>query len=160
MAVGKSAVGRRLARRLKRRFVDLDKVIEKAEGQKIRQIFAEKGEPYFRQREREALAEVLRKNGQVIATGGGVVLDEDNLRLLQEKSLVVGLRAAPDVLLRRVGTGKQRPLLKGNQRGKRIEELLQQREKRYASAHMVIDTSDLTVDAVVEKIIAHMEAAK
>jgi len=156
MAVGKSAVGRKLARRLKRRFIDLDKVIEKAEGLKVREIFDVKGEPYFRQREKETLAEVLHENGQVIATGGGVVMDEDNFRLLQEKSLVVCLSARNEVILRRAGSGKQRPLLKGEDRAKRIEDLLQQREKRYETAHVVIDTSDLTVDAVVEKIIALM----
>jgi shikimate kinase len=156
MAVGKSAVGRRLARRLKRRFVDLDKVIEKAEGSKIRDIFDAKGEPYFRQKEKETLAEVLRENDQVIATGGGVVMDEDNLRLLQEKSFVVCLGATKEVILRRAGSGKQRPLLKADDRAKRIEDLLRQREKRYERAHLAIDTSDLTVDAVVEKIIAHM----
>ena len=156
MAVGKSAVGRRLARRLKRRFVDLDKVIEKTEGLKIPEIFSAKGEPYFRQREKETLAEVLRDNGQVIATGGGVVMDDDNLRLLQEKSFVVCLGATKEVILRRVGRGKQRPLLKGDDRVKRIDDLIREREKRYESAHVVIDTSDLTVDAVVEKILVHM----
>ena len=156
MAVGKSAVGRRLARRLKRRFVDLDKAIEKAEGLKIREIFSEKGELYFRQREKETLAEVLRENGQVIATGGGVVMDEGNLRLLQEKSFVVCLGATREVILRRAGKGKQRPLLKGNDRVKRIDDLLRQRQKRYETAQVVLDTSDLTVDDVVEKIIGYL----
>lgn len=156
MAVGKSAVGRRLARRLKRRFVDLDKVIEKAEGLRVREIFSAKGEPYFRQREQEMLAEVLRENGQVIATGGGVVMDEDNLRLLQDKSFVVCLGATREVILRRAGKGKQRPLLKGDDRVKRIDDLLRQREKRYENAHIVIDTSELTVEAVVNQILAHM----
>jgi len=156
MAVGKSAVGRRLARRLKRRFVDLDKVIEKAEGLKIREIFDAKGEPYFRQREKEVLAEVLREKGQVIATGGGVVMDEENVRLLQKESFVVCLGATKEVILRRAGSGKQRPLLKGDDRIKRVEDLLRQREKRYECAHVMIDTSDLTVDAVVEKIMADM----
>jgi shikimate kinase len=159
MAVGKSAVGRKLARRLKRRFVDLDKVIEKAEGLKVREIFATKGEPYFRRREKETLAEVLRENGQVIATGGGVVMDEDNLRLLKEKSFVVCLGATREVILRRAGKGRERPLLKGDDRVKRIDNLLRQREKRYETAHMAIDTSDLTVDAVVEKILMQMGLA-
>ncbi|MGH7784081.1 MAG: shikimate kinase, partial [Candidatus Binatia bacterium] len=136
MAVGKSAVGRKLARRLKRSFVDLDRFIEKDERKKIRVIFEEKGEPYFRKLEKEALIEVLRENDQVIATGGGVVTDEENLRILQQRSLLVCLRANTETLLRRAGTGKQRPLIKGEDKAKRIEELLHQREPFYADAHV------------------------
>ena len=98
MAVGKSAVGRTLARKLGRRFVDLDKIIEKSEGMKVKDIFSRKGESYFRRAEKRALAEVLFEGEQVIATGGGVVIDEENLRLLREKSFLVCLTAAPEVL--------------------------------------------------------------
>jgi shikimate kinase len=154
MAVGKSAVGRSLARRLGRRFVDLDRVIEKAEGMKVSEIFSRKGEPYFRKVEREALAGTLRQNGQVIATGGGVVLDKRNLRLLHEKSFVVCLTAAPAVIQRRLGSGRRRPLLKGTDVTKRIEELMRERAAHYAEAGVCIDTTDLTVDQVVEKIVA------
>jgi shikimate kinase len=157
MAVGKSAVGRILARRLRRRFVDLDRVIEKAEGMKVREIFSAKGEPYFRKAEKAALAETLRQTGQVIATGGGIVMDEENLRLLQAKSLLICLTASPDVIERRAGTGKQRPLLTGTETRKRIEELLKQRAGGYAQAHISIDTSGLTVDQVVEEIVKLIE---
>jgi shikimate kinase len=154
MAVGKSAVGRKLARRLKRRFIDLDKAIEKCEGSKVREIFENKGEPYFRQLEKQALAHVLREDGQVIATGGGVVLDEDNLRLLQERSLIVCLMANVNAIVRRAGSGNRRPLLMTSDKTQRINELLKQRKEYYASAHIQIDTSDLTVDEVVGKILA------
>jgi shikimate kinase len=154
MAVGKSAVGRKLARRLKRQFVDLDRIIEKCEGSKVRDIFEDKGEPYFRQLEKQALAHVLRENGQVIATGGGVVLHEDNLRLLQERSLIVCLMADVNAILRRAGSVKQRPLLMTADKAQRINELLEQRKEYYANAHVEIDTSDLTVDEVVGKILA------
>lgn len=157
MAVGKSAVGRSLARRLRRRFVDLDKVIEKAEGMKVGEIFSRKGEPYFRAAERQALAETLRQNGQVIATGGGVVMDEDNLRLLQGRSFLVCLTATPDVIQRRAGSVRERPLLKGTDVGKRIQELLKQRAGNYAQAHASVDTSGLTVEQVVERIVALIE---
>ena len=112
MAVGKSAVGRHLARRLKRRFVDLDRVIEKSAGSKVRQIFSEKGELYFRKLEKEALAQVLGQEGQVIATGGGVIMDEENLNLLRENAFLICLTASADVLLKRAGNGAKRPLLK------------------------------------------------
>ena len=78
MAVGKSAVGRTLAKKLKRRFVDLDKYIEKKQGMKIREIFEQKGEAYFRAVEKECLAEVLSEENQIIATGGGVINDEES----------------------------------------------------------------------------------
>jgi shikimate kinase len=153
MAVGKSAVGRSLARRLGRAFVDLDKVIEKNEGMKIKEIFSRKGEPHFRQVEGRTLAEVLCQRGQVIATGGGVVTDDANLQLLRLKSFLICLTAVPEVLLRRSGNGRSRPLLKGNDRALRIRQLLAQREKSYAQAHVSIDTSNLTVDQVVERIV-------
>jgi shikimate kinase len=153
MAVGKSVVGRRLARRLKRRFVDLDQTIEKKEKMRVHEIFDLKGESYFRRLEKQALAEVLARNGQVIATGGGVILDDENLALLKEKSLFICLKAAPEILQRRAGSGKKRPLLKGHDRRKRIEELLKQREDRYDQAHVNIDTSGLSVKKIVEKIV-------
>src|SRR5512145_2584761 len=83
MAVGKSAVGRNLAKKLRRRFVDLDRSIEKTAGMKVKEIFAVKGEPYFRELEKQTLSDILKKDGQVIATGGGVVTDDDNLALLR-----------------------------------------------------------------------------
>jgi shikimate kinase len=158
MAVGKSAVGRTLARKLGRRFVDLDKMIEKSERMRVKDIFRRKGESYFRQAERRVLAEVLVQEAQVIATGGGVVIDEENLRLLRERSFVVCLTAAPEVLLRRAEKNRRRPLLEGGDRTQRIGELLAQREKNYAEAHLAVDTSRLTVEQVVEKILERLNA--
>jgi shikimate kinase len=153
MAVGKSAVGRTLARKLRRRFVDLDKIIEKAESMKVKDIFAQKGEPYFRRCEKQVLAEVLAKSSQVIATGGGAVLNEENLRLLLARTLLICLTASKDVLLKRLGSGAKRPLLEDADRENRIEELLRQRETIYAQAHYHIDTTGLTIDQVAERII-------
>ena len=153
MAVGKSAVGRNLARKLHRRFVDIDALIEKAEGRKVREIFAQKGEAYFRTLEKQKLVEVLAESGQVIATGGGIVMDEDNLNLLRQNTLLIGLTASADVLVHRAGKNSKRPLLKGGDVRERVEELLQKRQSRYAEAHMTIDTSGLAIEQVVEKIV-------
>jgi shikimate kinase len=154
MAVGKSAVGRNLAKRLRRRFVDLDRLIEKSEGMKVRRIFEQKGEAYFRQLEKQTLAELLTREGQVIATGGGVILDDDNLALLYEKTLMIGLSASTEAILRRVGHhSTTRPLLKGADRRERIEELFKSRAARYAQAHVTIDTDELTLSQVVDKIV-------
>lgn len=129
-------------------------MIEKSQGSKVRDIFESKGEGYFRRLEKEALVNVLNEDGQIISTGGGVVMDEDNLRLLQERSVLVCLRADINTLLRRAGSGRQRPLLTGGDKVKRIDELMRQREKYYAAARIDIDTSELSVDEVVDKIIA------
>ena len=160
MAVGKSAIGRTLARKLRRRFVDLDRVIEKAEGSKVREIFEREGEAYFRQLEKQALATVLEANNQVIATGGGVILDDQNIQILRDKAVLIGLSAEMDVLLARAGDGTKRPLLHGSNRREKIEDLLRQRAARYAQAHVTIDTSNLTVDQVVKKIIGMLEVSK
>jgi len=153
MAVGKSVVGRRLAQKLKWRFVDLDRAIEEAEGMKVHEIFERKGEAHFRRLEKQKLKQVLRQGRQVIAAGGGAVVDKENLRLLKEKSLLICLTAAPQTLLQRSGSGKGRPLLKGKDKRKRVEELLARRRERYAEAHVRIDTDSLSVDEVVDKII-------
>jgi shikimate kinase len=159
MAVGKSAVGRNVARKLHRRFVDLDAVIEKKQGRKVREIFDSDGEGYFRRLEKQTLREVLSENRQVIATGGGVILDPDNLQLLREKCLLIGLSASPDVLLSRVGKGAKRPLLKGTDLRARIEELLDQRQSGYAQAHATVDTGGLSIEQVVERVLAIINAA-
>jgi shikimate kinase len=159
MAVGKSAVGRNVARKLHRRFVDLDAVIEKKQGRKVREIFESEGEGYFRRLEKQTLREVLSENRQVIATGGGVILDSDNLQLLREKCLLIGLSASPDVLLSRVGKAAKRPLLKGTDLRKRIEALLEQRQSGYAQAHATVDTGGLSIEQVVERVLAIINAA-
>ena len=160
MAVGKSAVGRTLAKRLGRRFVDLDRLIEKSAGMKVRDIFEQKGEVYFRQLEKQTLVQVLTKQGQVIATGGGVVLDDDNLAMLREHTWLIGLGASTETILKRAGTGAKRPLLQGADRQARIEELWQARQARYAYAHVTIDTGDLTLNQVVDRIIIEISQTK
>ena len=158
MAVGKSAVGRNLAKRLYKHFVDLDRMIERRAGLKVREIFDAKGETYFRELEKQTLADVLKLPGHVIATGGGVVMDEENLRLLREKTLLVCLIASTDAILARVGNGTKRPLLKGPNRRERVEELLKQRANKYAQAHIIVDTSQLTLQQVVDQIVSAVES--
>ena len=152
MAAGKTVVGRRLARVLGWSFVDLDAVIEADEGRAVREIFTSRGEPYFREREKAALGQVLNGAEQVIALGGGAVVDPDNLRLLKERSLLIWLKVSPQTVLSRTGETDDRPLLQGPDRLKRIEELSAQRESIYAEADFTLDTDELTVDQVVQRI--------
>jgi len=152
MAAGKTVVGRKLARSLGWSFVDLDAVIEAHEGYVVREIFANHGEGYFREREKAALGQVLERSEQVVALGGGVVVDGDNLRLLKERSLLVWLKVSPQTVLRRVGRADARPLLQGPNRLKRIQELAAQREKVYAEAAVTVNTDGLTVEQVVRHI--------
>ena len=158
MAVGKSVVGQRLARRLKRSFVDLDAAIEQREGMKVHEIFSSKGEPYFRTIEKEMLREALGGADKIIATGGGAIMDEDNLRLLRETSLLISLTARPETLLVRAAAGgSQRPLLQGDNKLEKIKKLLRQRETAYGQAHLSIDTEARSVDEVVENILQAIE---
>ena len=152
MAAGKTVVSRRLARVLGWSFVDLDAVIEADEGLAVRVIFASRGERYFREREKAALGQVLDGSEQVIALGGGAVVDPDNLRLLKERSLLIWLKVSPQTVLGRTGETNDRPLLQGPDRLKRIEELSAERESIYAEADFTLDTDELTVDQVVQRI--------
>ncbi len=153
MAVGKSVVGQKLAQRLKLPFVDLDHAIEDREGSRVQEIFRLKGEAYFRNLEKETLQEVLNQDGQVIATGGGAVTDDENLQLIKSKSVLVSITASPAKLNQRSGPGHHRPLLKGADRLNRIEELLSQRERVYRQGHISIDTEHRSVAEVVDEII-------
>ena len=127
-----------------------------ARGMPIREIFVIKGEAYFRSLEKQVLKEILERDRQVIATGGGAVLDDDNLRLLKKRSRLICLTAQVEKLLQRSGSGKERPLLKGDDKRQRIERLLRQREKSYDQAHFTIDTTRLSVDEVVEQILFNL----
>jgi shikimate kinase len=96
---------------------------------------------------------VLGEHNQVIATGGGAIIDEENMRDVRKKALLVCLTANIDILLKRVASGSKRPLLDSADRKTRIEELLALRQDKYAQADLSIDTTDLSIDQVAERII-------
>jgi len=158
MATGKSEVGRRLARRLDRPFVDVDGLVEAAAGRSVKEIFAADGEAAFRALERDAVARACDVAGAVIATGGGTLLDPENQRRLAAAGPIVCLSASPEEILRRVGDASSRPLL-GNGTGpedrlSRIRTLLRERASAYAVATHQVDTSGLTPDEVVARVQA------
>jgi shikimate kinase len=152
MGTGKTAVGRELARKKKWHFIDLDDLIELREKRTISEIFCREGEPYFRRSEKRVLKEVAKEKKFVVASGGGIVLDKENIRTMKETGLMVCLVASPEVILKRIAGYSHRPLLNVANPKKQIELLLKLRAPYYAQADKTIDTSKLSVGQVVEKI--------
>lgn len=158
MGTGKTSVGRALGKRLGREVFDLDALIEAAEGRKIAQIFQQSGEDYFRRLEKQKVLEVSDREGVVITTGGGVVTDPDNVRVLKKKGVLIRLDASVDTILKRVGSSKNRPLLKNAPDARRaVEELLQRRRAQYeGAADWTVATDGKTpeqVAAIIEVLL-------
>ena len=151
MGAGKSSLGRRLAARLGIRFVDADTEIEKAAGMSIPDIFSTRGEAEFRAGEAKVIARLLDEGPQVLATGGGAVMDERTRALIRDKGVSVWLKADLDVLSKRTKrrTG-DRPL------ADRLKELLPQREPIYALSDIVVQSRDEPHEIIVEEIIAEL----
>lgn len=157
MGAGKSTVGRLLARRLKLRFLDCDHEIERRCGVKVPLIFEIEGEPGFRARETEVLAELTDLKGVVLATGGGAVLAAENRRRLAERGTVIYLRARAEDLYTRVRHDRNRPLLATADPLRRLRELHAERDPLYAAvADLVIDTGRQTVQALARELVARL----
>lgn len=153
MGTGKTAVGKKLAKKLKMRFVDMDDIIEKREGMEISEIFEQKGEPYFRDVEKGVAKEVSKQSNLVIAAGGGAVINEENVKSLKSNGIMICLNASPDKILERTKGYAHRPLLNVPEPSKKVWELLAKRAQYYARADYQIDTTNLTIDEVVQKIL-------
>jgi len=153
MGTGKSSVGRRLAAMLGMRFVDMDDAIEQRAGKPIPRIFAEDGEPHFRALERALVADLSRQSGLIIATGGGVVLNPDNIRDFSAGGLVVCLWANAGTILARVGHETHRPLLAGDDKMANVRGLMDARRKLYEAIPLRVDTDTLSVDQAAERVL-------
>jgi shikimate kinase len=140
MGSGKTTVGRLLAERTGMPLVDMDSMIEERAGKPITAIFAEDGEPHFRQLERELVKELATGSNQIISTGGGIVLNPDNIADFEQTGLVVCLLADAPTVLDRVKHDNSRPLLAGDKEAKIIE-LLNARKPLYEAISHKIDTS-------------------
>lgn len=153
MGTGKSALGRKVACLTGCPFLEMDAELEGRAGKSIPEIFAEDGEPAFRDMESRLAEEWGRREGAVIACGGGVVLRKENLRALEANGLLVCLTARPEIILERTSRSKKRPLLAGENPERIIRDLLAARASLYAKIPCQIDTSDADLDTLAERLL-------
>ncbi len=155
---GKTTIGKMLAQRLGKEFVDADAYLEQKEGKSVKDIFAEGGEKLFREIETRVIAELCRLDDQVIATGGGAILREENVRALKRNGIVVLLDADVDTIHKRIHkdttTEQRRPSLTNRNAYEEIEYLLEYRRPLYdRTADFVISTASMSPNAAANKII-------
>jgi len=153
MGAGKSAIGRRLGKRLGLRFVDADKEIEAAAGKTINEIFADHGEDYFRDGERRVIARLLSEGPIVLATGGGAYMNEETRAEIAESGLSIWLKANLEVLMERVSRRDTRPLLKAGDPREIMQRLMDERYPVYAGADITIESRNVPHEIIVEEIV-------
>lgn len=156
MGTGKSCIGRLLANRLRRPFIDTDKRIENDCGISIKEIFEQYGEQAFRFQERVVITKVSRYTNTVIATGGGVVLNPENVDRLKSNGILIALTASLDTILERTGRRNVRPLLDSPDRKQTVARLLGERSAFYNIADYTVDTTNETPHQIVEGIISFL----
>ncbi len=159
MATGKSSAGKLLAERLGKKFVELDALIVHKAGKSLAEIFEKDGEIGFREKEIAATKEVAAGSNQVISCGGGVVLNQINVDRLKQSSIMVYLTATPEAILERTASDKiNRPMLKSDDKAKLVRQLLEFRQPFYErSADITIDTTDISLETVVDEVIRTIE---
>ncbi len=159
---GKTTLGKMIAQKLGRSFIDLDAVVTDWAGKTVEALVAESGWETFRRLEKEMLWEVSRQKGVVVATGGGIVLDPENSERLKKTGDVIWLTASPEVIIKRMQSDSdnfvQRPSLTGEGMIDEVEAVLEERIPLYrAAAHQVVDTDGMDIDQLVEFIINRKE---
>jgi shikimate kinase len=159
MGTGKTATGQILAKRLNRQLIEVDAVIEEMAGKSVSEIFKNDGEIVFRELEIEAIRRATKGKRQVIACGGGAVLNTINIDRLRATGVIINLTASPAIILKRTRKdGNSRPLLDVDQPLERIKELEKLRKPFYdRAADIIINTSKLGIDAATEKIVDRLK---
>lgn len=158
MGTGKSVAAKELARKLKMEFIDMDKIIEERQGMTIADVFSRYGEKYFRQQENKLVKELSKEENMVIATGGGTLLSSDNARILGLRGQIICLYADSQIIYNRVKRKNNRPLLKRKNVLSEINHLLEERKKIYDNIKWKIDTTNLNIQEVTDKIIALLKS--
>jgi len=158
MGAGKSAVGKLLAERLGMRFLDMDVQIEKTAKKKIKDIFADGGEPLFRRMERELVKCLSLLDGLVISTGGGIVLDAKSIKDLRKKGKIVYLKAKPEALFERVKKEKTRPLLNVEDPLAELRRIYGKRRKLYADCDICVETAGKKPEEICAEIEKKIKA--
>ena len=158
--VGKSTVGKHLARGLRRQFFDSDVEIEREIGCSIREFFEREGEARFRDIEQSVIATLTALPGAVLATGGGAVLREANRNALREASTVIYLRSSPEELFKRLRHDTHRPLLQVRDPRRRLRDLFAERDPHYrTTAHFTIEVGRPSIPTLVNMILMQLELA-
>ena len=153
MGVGKSTLGKNLAKKLKFKFIDVDKLIEIREGTSINSIFKNKGESYFRKLECEVTLQVLKKNNTVISLGGGAFLNKSIRENVKKKSISFWLDVNADELIERLKRSKKRPLLYKKDLNDKIKKLYFERKKIYNEADYRVKCSSLKSHEIIDKLL-------
>ena len=157
MGAGKSTLGRRLARALQFEYCDSDDELVERTGASISLIFDVEGEDGFRDREANLLQELTERDNIVLATGGGIVLREENRRILRERGFVVYLHAPLDRLFERTSKDTSRPLLQTENPREKLGEILDQRQALYEqTADISVDTDNYSIQQLVNHIKGHL----
>ena len=158
MGTGKTSLGKLLAARLGKPFVDIDKKIEDEAHMSIPKIFERYGEAHFRELEKAAVKELCERRGLVIATGGGTIKDEENLNLLKNSGVMICLTTEPEEIFNRTARRGERPVLDGggNERLETIKRLLAERKKFYDRADYQVDTTTWSPIQIIDDICRHL----
>lgn len=163
MTTGKSKVGRILAKQLGWQFIDTDAEIENSAGRSIAEIFANEGEVYFREQEKQAVNLVAKLKNCVVALGGGAIVDEENWKKISQTGLTIRLKASPEVVLARTMDKNNRPLLSAIDKDKKLERIkamMDAREPYYARADLHFVSTEKeppksVADAIITKILSY-----
>lgn len=158
MGCGKTTLGKKLSMRLKYSFIDTDRYIERKEGITIAQIFEEKGEAYFRDLERHTVELLSIEYGNIIATGGGIIKNQENMNRFKETGIIVYLKATPEHIFRNIADDDTRPLLQGGDKLEKIRSLMEERRELYEKyADVTVSVSPGNVNQITERIARELE---
>lgn len=158
MGTGKSTVGHLVANMLQFKFADTDEMIERRAGKRISEIFATEGEAHFRGLERALVEELEKSEGMVISTGGGLIVNPENLAALRKHALVVCLWASPATIISRVGHQTHRPLLQCENPLERITTMLEQRKPAYRQADVLINVDYRSPREVASQVFSNFRS--